>query len=168
MTGQRVFVQMSLVFSAPSPLCSPPRDGILEYSLCKLDINKLFTISMSWTKGTMLLPCLTIGAIDVPDWSIVMLIGIGLFQQGVTFRAGCRAGRFNGFNAEWFNNCAHIRAPQNEAPNRSLDKIMGLMRRGCPNWTALSARKSLLTFKAGVYLSIHKYANKRYSSACGQ
>ena len=160
MTGQRVFVQMSLVFSAPSPLCSPPRGGILEYSLCKLDINTLFTNSILWSKGIMLLTCLTIVAIDVPDWSIVMLIGIGLFQQGVTFRARCHLDRFNGFNAEWLNNCAHVRAPQNEAPNRSLEKIMGLMRCGCPNWTALSARNSLI-FKASAYLSIHKYSNKR-------
>ena len=43
-----------------------------------------------------------------------------------------------------------------------------LMRRGCPNWTALSAWKPLLIFKAGAYLSINKYHNKRYSSACGQ
>lgn len=56
----------------------------------------------------------------------------------------------------------------NEAPNRSLEQIMGLMRHGCPNWTALSARKSLLIFKAGAYLSIHKYDNKRSSSACGR
>ena len=101
----------------------------------------------------MLLTCLIIGAIDVPDRSIVMLIGIGLFQQGVKFRARCHADRLNGFNAEWFNSCDHIKAPQNEAPNRSFEKIMGLMRRGCLNWTALSARKSLLIFKAGAWLS---------------
>ena len=68
------------MFYAVTPLCPRSGDGILAYSLSKLDINNLLTNSMSWPKGMMLLTCLTIGAIDLPDRSIVMLIGIGLHE----------------------------------------------------------------------------------------
>ena len=66
--------------STRTPLCSRSGLGKWAYSLCKLDINNFLTISMYWSKCMMLLTCLIIGAIDVPDRSIVMLIGIGLHE----------------------------------------------------------------------------------------
>ena len=50
MTGRRVFVQTSLVISAPSTFRPPSRCGILDYSLCKLEIYNFFTISESLPK----------------------------------------------------------------------------------------------------------------------
>jgi len=66
MTGRRVFVQTSLVIYAP-PIFRPPSGcGILDYSLCKLEIYNFFTISKSLPKCMIPPPFFTFGWIDLP------------------------------------------------------------------------------------------------------